>query len=540
MQNSSFHSLKNWAFSLASVLLLAPSAAPRTALNRGEPVAMFFNSTGALTCRPNGLWFGKVQLGTSTSLSGALVNTGNANVTVSAINQSSRFFSVSGVTLPLTIAPGSRVPFTVTFTPEGLGRTDDSLGFVSDASTSVLYLTLHGVGYALGTLTPSPATLAFGNVLLGQTSTQSIVLTNSGRSGLTISQISASGGFTIGTLAFPFSLPAGQSLQLPVSFKAQSSGAIGGNVTVASDASDASLTIPLSATVPSAGTLQPVYPSLSFGAINVGGTSSKMETISNTGGSSVTVLQALISGAGFSLSGLPVPVTLSPGQSYTFPVTFTASAPSSISGNLTLTSDGSNTSLSIPLSGSGLAAGQISLLPGSLDFGNVTVGQTKSLGASLSASGADVTVSSATTTSNEFKLSGVSLPLTVPAGQSLTLSLLFTPAATGAATANLSLQSSAGNAVSQILSGYGLAAVKHSVALSWTQSGSNIAGFNVYRATVTGGPYTRLNSSTISGTNFTDSNVQPGTTYFYVTSAVSSTGSESKYSNQALATVPAQ
>ena len=505
---------------------------------RREPAAMFFNSTGDLTCRPNGLWFGKVQLGTSSSLSGALINTGSANVTVSAINQSSRFFSVSGITLPLIIAPGARVPFTVNFTPENLGRTDDSLGFVSDASSSVLYLTLHGVGYAFGTLTPSPATVDFGNVSLGQTFTQSVVLSNSGRSSLTISQISASGGFAIGTVAVPLTLAVGQSLPLPVSFKAQSAGTSSGSVTVASNASDPSLTVPLSATVPSAGNLQPLYPSLSFGTVNVGSASSKMETITNSGGSVVTVLQALISGGGFSFSGLPIPVAVSPGQSYTFPITFTASASSSVSGNLTLTSDASNSSLSIPLSGSGIAAGQLSLLPGSLDFGNVTVGQTKSLGASLSASGANVTVSSATMTSNEFKLSGVILPFTVPAGQSTTLNLLFTPATSGAAAASLSLQSNASNTVSQTLTGYGLATVKHSVALSWAQSGTTVAGFNVYRATISGGPYTRINSSMVSGSSFTDSSVQPGTTYFYVTSAVSSAGLESKYSNQAQALVP--
>jgi hypothetical protein len=173
-----------------------------------------------------------------------------------------------------------------------------------------------------------------------------------------------------------------------------------------------------------------------------------------------------------------------------------------------------------------------------LSFGNVTIGQTKSLGATLGASGANVTVSSATMTSSEFKLSGVTLPLTVSAGQNVTLNLLFTPGASGAASANLSLQSNASNNVSEALTGYGLAAVQHSVALSWTQSGTNISGFNVYRATAAGGPYSRINSNLVSATGYTDTTVQAGTTYFYVTSALNSTGSESKYSNQAQALVP--
>jgi fibronectin type 3 domain-containing protein len=38
--------------------------------------------------------------------------------------------------------------------------------------------------------------------------------------------------------------------------------------------------------------------------------------------------------------------------------------------------------------------------------------------------------------------------------------------------------------------------------------------------------------------NYSDSSVQSGTTYFYVTTAVDSSGTESSYSNQVQAVVP--
>ncbi len=77
------------------------------------------------------------------------------------------------------------------------------------------------------------------------------------------------------------------------------------------------------------------------------------------------------------------------------------------------------------------------------------------------------------------------------------------------------------------------------VALSWTASTSpGIAGYNAYRSTSSGGPYTNLNSSLISTTSYTDQTVQSGYTYYYVTTAVDSLGLESVYSNQAAATVP--
>lgn len=78
----------------------------------------------------------------------------------------------------------------------------------------------------------------------------------------------------------------------------------------------------------------------------------------------------------------------------------------------------------------------------------------------------------------------------------------------------------------------------HTVTLSWTDSSSGVSGFNVYRSTTSGGPYSRLNSSVLSGTSFSDNHVQAGQTYFYVTTAVNSSNVESDYSNQAQAVVP--
>lgn len=79
----------------------------------------------------------------------------------------------------------------------------------------------------------------------------------------------------------------------------------------------------------------------------------------------------------------------------------------------------------------------------------------------------------------------------------------------------------------------------HSVSLSWTASTStNVVGYNVYRGTTSNGPYTKVNSSPVSATAFTDNAVQSGVTYYYVATAVDSSGSESAYSNQAQAVIP--
>ena len=78
-----------------------------------------------------------------------------------------------------------------------------------------------------------------------------------------------------------------------------------------------------------------------------------------------------------------------------------------------------------------------------------------------------------------------------------------------------------------------------SVFLSWNASTSpGIIGYNAYRSMTSGGPYTKLNSSLISATNYNDFAVQGGRTYYYVTTSINNQGLESSYSNQASATVP--
>lgn len=80
---------------------------------------------------------------------------------------------------------------------------------------------------------------------------------------------------------------------------------------------------------------------------------------------------------------------------------------------------------------------------------------------------------------------------------------------------------------------------QHSVTLSWTAStSSGVVGYKVYRGTVSGGPYTVLNSSLVTGTTYADTSVQAGGTYYYVVTAVNSGNQQSAYSSQGKAIVP--
>ena len=59
----------------------------------------------------------------------------------------------------------------------------------------------------------------------------------------------------------------------------------------------------------------------------------------------------------------------------------------------------------------------------------------------------------------------------------------------------------------------------------------------MYRSTLAGTSY-GLTASAIEGLAYSDQSVQPGTTYYYVVTAVDSQGRESSYSNEISVVVP--
>jgi hypothetical protein len=180
---------------------------------------------------------------------------------------------------------------------------------------------------------------------------------------------------------------------------------------------------------------------------------------------------------------------------------------------------------------------QLSVAPGSINFGNVALHSNGSHTVQVSNSGSSsITISQANVAGNEFSTSGLTLPLVVGSGQNSIFSVVFTPASAGTVTGSLSLVSNATNSPTNVaLSGTGI----HSANLSWQASTSTVAGYNVYRGTVSGGPYAKVNSGLVGGTSYTDTTVAAGQTYYYVVTAVDSSNAESSYSAQVSAVVPA-
>ncbi len=206
-------------------------------------------------------------------------------------------------------------------------------------------------------------------------------------------------------------------------------------------------------------TLSAAPTSINFGNVPVGSSASQSVTLTNGGNASITVSQTQTSGAAFAVTqGTPLP-SIAAGQSATLQIRFAPSSSGALTGSLTVTSDASNSPTTISLSGAGAAAtSQLSATPGSVTFGNVAVGSSSSLGVILKNSGnSNVTISGVTSSGGGYSASGVSANTTLNPGQTVTLNVAFTPAATGSASGSVSVASNASNSPSTIsLNGSGV------------------------------------------------------------------------------------
>ncbi len=495
-------------------------------------------ATGSLAVSPTSLSFGSVESGSTKTLPATLTNNGGSSVTISQAGFSGGAYATSALNLPMTLAAGQSASFNVVFAPHSAGTNNFNLSITSDASNASLTVPVSGTGVTAAALSASAPSLSFGKVTISDSQTLPETLTNTGGGTITISQVAAGGGYSVTGLKVPVTLSAGQSTSFNVVFSPQSSGNSNVNLAVTNDGPSPTLSIPLSGTGVTAGTL--TASSVSFGSVQVGDSSTKTATLTNSGGTDVKITQANLTGTGFSMNGLSLPLTLSGGQSFTFNVIFAPQSAGAGTGSIAIISDASGTAPSVSLSGTGTASGQFSVNPGSFGFGSVAVGASKSIPATLSATGASVTVNSASVSSTEFSLTGPKLPVTIPAGGTASFTLTFSPQTSGTANATVSFSTTASaTPFSESVTGSATAAaLPHSVDLAWNSSSSSVMGYNIYRGTKTGGPYAKINSSPDTETAYTDSSVQAGQTYFYVTTAVSSDGMESSYSNQVSAAIP--
>jgi hypothetical protein len=147
---------------------------------KASPTGTGNSIPGTLSVSAATVSFGNVTLGSNATKTEKLTAATSA-VTISSGNWNGGGFSISGMTFPLTLAPGQSASFTVTFAPQTSGSAAGGVSFLSDAANSPTVESFTGAGtQASGpspqqhsvslSWSPSPSTVIGYNVYRGTTS----------------------------------------------------------------------------------------------------------------------------------------------------------------------------------------------------------------------------------------------------------------------------------------------------------------------------------------------------------------------------------
>jgi hypothetical protein len=270
--------------------------------------------------------FGGCVVGSSSIRS--LTVTATGALTVNAVTTSNPAFTVDVAgSLPRALNAGQQMSIPVTFTPTAAGAAGGTIAIATTAGTTSFSASGNGVA-ATGTATLSPSALSFGGSAVGGPSQQqTAILRNVGATAITVTGItepaapfSVSGLPAVGT-----EIAAGQAVSMTISFNPQNQGLFVDDLGIAT--SGGATDLPMSATASPAGHMTLSTNNLDFGTLTFPAGKTLPLTVSNTGGTAVTITRSKPPvGAGFSVdSPIPEGTSLAPGASIDVNVTYTAS-----------------------------------------------------------------------------------------------------------------------------------------------------------------------------------------------------------------------
>ena len=432
--------------------------------NSGSPQAATLTGTGTSAGVPvaslstSSLSFGNQPLGaTSAPQNFNLTNTGDAplsitRVTISGLNPGD-FAQTNDC--GTTVAVGASCTFSVTFTPTAIGNRSATINITDNASGSPQHVSLAGTGFG-PMVTLNPTSLPFGNQNVGTTSgAKAIQLKNTGNATLTVSSLTITGtnatDFTQ-TSNCPNSLAPGAQCNISVTFTPTNIGTRAAAVSVSDDALNSPQTASLTGSGRSGSTKVTLTPNkLSFGNQAMASTSSAQTAILKNTGQAILVISSIaIAGpnSGDFAQTNDCGNTMAVGASCMFSVTFTPTASGNRSATISITDNAGGSPQHLNLTGTGFGP-MATLNPTSLSFGNQNVGTTSGgKGIQLKNTGnAALTISSIViggTNATDFAQTN-NCPGSLAPGAQCNINVKFSPAASGARTATLTISDNATN-----------------------------------------------------------------------------------------------
>ncbi|MHB1021474.1 MAG: choice-of-anchor D domain-containing protein [Acidobacteriaceae bacterium] len=209
-------------------------------LGTGQPAA--------LQITPPSLNFGTVNIGSGTSLPVQVTNTTSSAVTFNNLAITGDY-AVSGdcPNAGSTFAVGASCTLQVVFTPTQAGTRTGVLSIATSATTQPLTVSLNGNG-AQAQLQVSSPVLNFGSETLGQSTIQTLTLTNSGTAPILNLVATTTGDYTVTTGCATSTLAPGATCVLTIVFTPTTTGFRSGILTISSNDPKSPATVLLNGT----------------------------------------------------------------------------------------------------------------------------------------------------------------------------------------------------------------------------------------------------------------------------------------------------
>ncbi len=336
----------------------------------GTPVAVAMTGSGtappsaSLAVTPSALAFGSVTVGTTSAIQAVTIsnNGGGPASGLGVANSNAAVFPVGANTCGTTLAAGASCTVSLTYQPAAAGAATGALTISRTGGASIdVALSGTGVAAAQANLQASPATVAFGTVVVGQASAATtITVSNAGGAAAAGVGFSNSNGaeFPVSANTCGATIAAGASCTLAVAFQPAAAGpgsatllftyGSGGGLSVGLSGTGSSVTPP-----PGSGQLS-LPTAVALPDTDVGSASApRTVTISNTGSAMVAVT-SITSGntAEFAVSDSTCG-SLGAGAACTFAVTFRPAAVGARAATIVVASNGAGSPQSLSASGMG-------------------------------------------------------------------------------------------------------------------------------------------------------------------------------------------
>ncbi len=192
-----------------------------------ENSAIEFYQPAMLAANPTSVAYGSVTVGTTNNQTTYVKNVGRAALNITGVSAPAH---VTPSWLTHTIAAGDSALLQLTWVPTASGDLTGNVTFTSDASNSSFAIPLTGTASGYPDIALNVASVAFGNVLVGSTSSSQLVYVRStGTIPLTLNTVTGPATLVV-TETLPITIPVGDSAAVHISWQPGAEGTMSSNV----------------------------------------------------------------------------------------------------------------------------------------------------------------------------------------------------------------------------------------------------------------------------------------------------------------------